>query len=277
MRRACAALGDPQTRLNRPIHIAGTNGKGSTLAMMQACAAAAGQRVCAYHSPAETLADQILRPDGSPMNGQATAALTRVAAAAPDLSVFERETLAAFLLMADTPHDLALVEVGMGGDDDATNVLPDCAAAAITPVALDHQAFLGTDVAMIAQRKAGIAKPGRPLVLAAQDPAAEAAIVDVATDLGAGPILRRGGDWTVETVGDGLRVTLGAQSIAAPGPALRGPHQIDNAGLALATLMAAGVAFDPAALASAFFPKRMQAVDPADFGFPAHWRAFRDG
>ncbi|MEM6491848.1 MAG: hypothetical protein AAF684_08130, partial [Pseudomonadota bacterium] len=227
--------------------------------------------------PAETLADQIMRPDGPPTDTQTAAALAQVADAAPDLSVFERETLTAFLLMADAPHDLALVEVGMGGDDDATNVLPDSAAAAITPVALDHQAFLGTDVATIARRKAGIAKPGRPLVLAAQDVAAEGAIVGVATDLGAGPILRRGGEWDVERVGDGLRVTLGGRSIAAPRPALRGQHQIDNAGLALATLIAAGVAFDPAALASAFFPKRMQAVDPADFGFPAHWRAFRDG
>lgn len=277
MRRACAALGDPQARLAKPVHIAGTNGKGSTLAMMRACAQAAGLRVCAFSSPADTLADQIALPYGPPSDAALVAALARVAAAAPALSTFERETVTAFLLMADAPHDLALVEVGMGGDDDATNVLPDCAAAAITPVALDHEAFLGRDGATIARRKAGIAKPRRPLVLAAQEAAAEAAILDVAAVCGAAPILRCGGDWDVSETPGGLTVTIGETRIAAPRPAMRGPHQIQNAGLALATLYAAGVAFDPAGVATAMLAKRMQPVDPADYGFPAHWRVFCDG
>ena len=277
MRRACAALGDPQDRLVAPIHVAGTNGKGSTVEMMRACAAAAGLRVVAYSSPADSLTEQIALPGGPPDKSAVADALAQIDAAAPDLSTFERETAAAFVIMAQTPHDLALVEVGMGGDDDATNVLSSCAAAAITPVALDHQAFLGNDVATIARRKAGIAKPGRPLVLAAQAPAAEAAILETAQALGAAPILRHGVDWSVGAGKDGFRFSFQGEEFVCPQPSLRGPHQLRNAGLALAVARVIGLPISPDAIADADLPLRFEPVEAAAFGLPAHWRAFRDG
>ena len=167
MRALCAALGDPQHRLPPVIHVAGTNGKGSTVAMIRAIAEAAGLRVHAYTSPHLVRFNERIRLAGKLIEDQAlNAILDRIEAVSGEATVFESTTAAAFLAMSETPADLAIIEVGLGGVLDATNVIERPLLSVIAPVDYDHAEFLGTDLAGIATEKAGVLKPGAPGVIA---------------------------------------------------------------------------------------------------------------
>jgi dihydrofolate synthase / folylpolyglutamate synthase len=253
-------LGAPERRLPSVIHVAGTNGKGSTCAFLRAMAEAAGQRVHVYTSPHLVSFAERIRLAGTLVSGPALAAaleeVEQVNAGAP-ITVFEVITAVAFLLFARTPADLCVLEVGLGGRGDATNVIARPAATAITSISLDHRELLGDTLAAIAAEKAGIMKPGVAVAIGAQPDEARATLLAAAAAAGA-PVLLRGRDWEV-TPG---RYHDAAGTLALPEPALPGAHQWDNAGITLAALRAAGLGLPDAALAAglarADWPARLQ-------------------
>ncbi len=167
MLEACARSGHPE-RAFAAVHVAGTNGKGSVCAMVEAIARAEGYKTGLYTSPHLSRFAERIRLDGEPLSDDALASvLDRALRAGADLSFFEAATLAAFLAFRDARVDIAIVEVGIGGRLDATNVIPKPRAAAITRIALDHTDRLGSTLVEIAREKAGIAKPGLEIALGA--------------------------------------------------------------------------------------------------------------
>ena len=242
--RLLAALGNPHHRLPPVIHIAGTNGKGSTLAYLRAMLEAAGQRAHVYTSPHLVRFHERVRlaaDDGSALVTEAELAealeeCERVNDGAA-ITIFEITTVAAFLIFSRHPADFLLLETGLGGRLDATNVIDRPLATAITPVSMDHAAYLGDTIELIAFEKAGIVKPGVPCVLAAQRPEARRVIEEQAARLGA-PVCVSGQDWIAgEERG---RMTFqderGLMDLSLP--RLAGRHQIENAGTAIALLRA---------------------------------------
>jgi dihydrofolate synthase/folylpolyglutamate synthase len=259
LRRLLATLGHPEQRLPPVIHVAGTNGKGSTCAFTRALAEAAGSRVHVYTSPHLVRFNERFRVAGQLVSDAelaATLELIEQENGGQAITVFEVITAAAFQLFAAHPAELCVLEVGLGGRGDATNVLTP-KACAITSISIDHRELLGDTLELIAAEKAGIMKPGVPVVTGAQDPAALAVLQATADRVGA-TLAARFRDWTIEAVGSGLRFTDAAGSLDLPAPSLPGQHQIDNAGIAVASLRAAGAAMDPAGLAEAAWPGRMQ-------------------
>lgn len=185
MRAACERAGHPERDLP-VVHVAGTNGKGSVCAMVDAIARAAGMRTGLYTSPHLCRFAERIRIDGEPIDDDRLAALlTRALDEGPDLSFFETATLAALLAFRDAKVDMAVLEVGLGGRLDATNVVPRPEAAAITRIALDHTDRLGATLVEIAREKAGIAKPGLDIVVGPMPPEVRAAIDEVAAAHGA--------------------------------------------------------------------------------------------
>ncbi len=269
--RVCAALGRPERRLPPVVHIAGTNGKGSTAAFVRAIAEAAGLRVHALTSPHLVRFVERLRLAGRLVDERAIVdALARVEAAAGEapLSFFEAVTAAQFLLMADHPADLAVVEVGLGGRFDATNLVAP-AVSVIAPVDMDHREFLGDTLALIAGEKAGILKPGAPAVVAHQHAEAFDVLTAEAERVGA-PILAAGRDWDAWSERGRLLVQWGEQLFDLPAPGLPGAHQVGNAGLAVAaTLALDDPRIDQAALAGgvagARWPARLQRLPAGPF------------
>jgi dihydrofolate synthase/folylpolyglutamate synthase len=264
LERLLAALGHPERRLPPTIHVAGTNGKGSTCAFIRAIAEAAGLRTHVYISPHLVRFNERIRLAGTLVSDDALdaalAEVERVNDAAP-ITVFEAITAAAFVLFAATPADLAIIEVGLGGKFDATNVIPPPRAAAITAISLDHREFLGDTDTIIAHEKSGIIKPGTHAITGRQQPDVFAVIQATAQSLGV-PLAARGRDWTIEPTQDGLLYTDQHGSLALPEPALHGAHQRDNAGIAIAALRHSGIAIPDAAYAqgmrSVEWPARMQ-------------------
>lgn len=237
MRRLCAALGDPQNRLPPVIHVAGTNGKGSTVALIRAIAEAAGLRVHAYTSPHLVRFNERIRLAGRLIDDATlNAVLDRVEAASDEATVFESTTAAAFVAMAEAPADLAIIEVGLGGSLDATNVIDRPLLSVITPVDLDHAEFLGTDLAGIAREKAGVLKPGAPAVIARQSEAAMSVIEDVAALVHA-RLAVMGVDFDAWSERGGVAFQDGERFLDLPASALVGAHQIDNAGVAIAAAL----------------------------------------
>jgi len=238
VRRLLAALGDPQDKLPPVLHVAGTNGKGSTLAFLRAFLEAAGRRVHVYTSPHLVRFNERIRLAGDLIGEEELLALIdeveRVNAGAP-ITFFEITTALAFLAFTRVPADIVLLETGLGGRFDATNVVARPAAALITPISLDHQQFLGNTVAAIAFEKAGIIKSGRPCVLGPQSDEARAVLEARARELGA-PLCRHGAEWSVAAAADGRLVYRGRRVLTLPPPGLAGRHQYDNAGTALAAL-----------------------------------------
>jgi dihydrofolate synthase / folylpolyglutamate synthase len=236
--RLLAALRNPQERLPPVIHVAGTNGKGSTVATLRACLEAAGFCVHAYTSPHLVRFNERIRIAGALIEDDALADLLeeceRVNAGAP-ITFFEVATTAAFLAFARTPADFTLLEVGLGGRNDTTNVVRNPAVTAITPVSLDHQAFLGDGVAQIAGEKAGILKPGVAAVIGPQTTDAAAVIAARAAAVGA-PLYRWGEEWRCEAAAGGMRYEGVRWHLDLPLPLLPGAHQIANAGTAIACL-----------------------------------------
>jgi len=270
--RLLADLGDPHLRLPPVIHVAGTNGKGSACAFIRAIAEAAGLRVHVYTSPHLVRFNERIRLAGELVtDGALAAALDEIEEknAGNQITVFEAITAAAFLLFARVPADLCVLEVGLGGRFDATNVIAAPRVAAITAISLDHQDFLGDRLSMIAAEKAGIIKPGAVVVTGLQAPEAFAEIFRAASAAGA-QLLARGRDWEVAETSIGLRFG----SLNLPKPALLGAHQADNAGIAIAALRASGILLPEAAYAeglrNAEWPARLQRLGGAlrDFAPP---------
>lgn len=261
-----ATLGDPHRHLPPVVHVAGTNGKGSTIAYMRAAFEAAGYRAHVYTSPHLVRFNERIRLAGELIaDDHLAAVLDRAerANAGRPITLFEITTAAAFLAFRDVPADILLLEVGLGGRYDTTNVVERPLVTAITTVSIDHQQFLGPDVATIAWSKAGILKPGVPGVIAPQAPQAMAVIEKEAAEVGA-PLFRYGRDWSVEPAADGFAYrSAAAGTWHLPSPVLPGVHQVGNAGLAIACLEhCRGFTFGQAQVAqglrTAAWPARLQ-------------------
>jgi dihydrofolate synthase/folylpolyglutamate synthase len=260
--RLLAALGNPERALPPVIHVAGTNGKGSTVAMIRAGLEAAGGRCHVYTSPHLARFHERIRVAGALIDeDRLTALLDRCEAANAGLPItfFEITTAAALLAFAETPADWCLLEVGLGGRLDATNVVARPRLSVITPVSLDHQQYLGETLAEIAFEKAGVLKRGAPCVVGPQAAAAWDVIVDQARAVDA-PLIAEGQDWQVWEEHGRLVFQDGAGLLDLPRPALIGAHQVVNAGAALAALRTLGAdeAACEAAVTRADWPARMQ-------------------
>ncbi len=284
--RLLARLDHPERRLPAVLHVAGTNGKGSTCAYARAIAEAAGMRVHVYTSPHLVTFHERIRLAGALVSDAAlTDALERCEQAngeAP-ISVFEISTAAAFLLFAEVPADILVLETGLGGRVDATNVIDRPAATAITSISMDHMDFLGTTIAAIAFEKAGIMKEGVPCATGRQVPEAASVLADRARSLGVS-LLARDDAWRIAPHDTGLRYEDRDGTLDLPLPALRGAHQHDNAGIAIAALRAMGEPrFTAAAyadgLASAEWPARLQRLTggPLVSLLPEGWELWLDG
>ena len=266
-----ADLDHPEQRLPPVIHIAGTNGKGSTAAMLRAGLEATGGRVHAYHSPHLVRFHERIIVAGRRIREDALTRLLdrceRVNRGRP-ITFFEITTAAALLAHAERAAEYCVLEVGLGGRLDATNVVPRPRLTAITRVGLDHQSWLGDSLTEIAGEKAGILKPGVPAVIGRQQPAALDAITAIAKARGA-ELFREGIEWTCRARGEGMVYEDGDGRLDLPRPALAGRHQIENAGIALAALRRLGlptagesVAAAPAraAVAARNWPARLQPI-----------------
>lgn len=260
--RLLASVGHPERRLPPVIHIAGTNGKGSTLAMIRAGLEGAGKRVHAYTSPHLARFHERIRLAGTLISEDAlTEVLDRCYAAneGGNITYFEITTVAALIAFTETPAHYTLLEVGLGGRLDATNVVDKPALTIITPVSIDHTQYLGDTLEAIAGEKAGIIKPGVPVIVGRQDEAALEVIEARAAKLGA-PVIAHGQHWHVWEERGRLVFQDETGLLDLPLPALIGEHQIDNAGMALASLRTLG--FDEDACAAAMtdvtWPARMQ-------------------
>ncbi len=260
--RLLAALGNPERSLPPVVHIAGTNGKGSTQAMIRAGLEAGGDRVHAYTSPHLARFHERIRLAGELISEPALTALLDecVTANGPDeITFFEITTCAAFLAFARVPADWTLLEVGLGGRLDATNVVERPRLTIITPVSMDHEAYLGDTVAKIAGEKAGIIKRGVPVIVGPQHPDGLAVIEAKAAAMGA-PLRVFGQHWTVWEERARLVYQDENGLLDLPLPNLPGPHQVQNAGAAIAALRLLGrdEAACEAAVTRAFWPARMQ-------------------
>jgi dihydrofolate synthase/folylpolyglutamate synthase len=286
LQRCLAALDHPERRLPPVVHVAGTNGKGSTCAFLRAIAEAAGLRVHVYTSPHLVRFHERIRLAGTLVSEEALAAalehVERVNGGAP-ITVFEVTTAVALHLFASVPADLLVLEVGLGGRYDATNVVDRPAATAIASISMDHMDFLGDTLAGIAGEKAGIIKPGVPCATGAQHPEALAVIAAEAAARGA-QLLARGQAWDVARQADGaLAYRDAAGTLDLPPPGLAGPHQADNAGIAIAALRA----WNPpwlteaairAGIARATWPARMQRLEGCLARLlPRDWELWLDG
>ncbi|MDQ0468082.1 bifunctional folylpolyglutamate synthase/dihydrofolate synthase [Labrys wisconsinensis] len=239
-----AKLGDPQHRLPPVIHVAGTNGKGSTVAFLRAMLEAAGYGVHVYTSPHLVHFHERIRL-AAPGGGRLVAEPRLVEAlqdcerenAGDPITVFEITTAAAFKLFAETPADVLLLEVGLGGRMDATNVVDRPLATVITSVSMDHADFLGNDVELVAAEKAGILKRDVPGILHPQTDAVRAVIERTAARVRA-PLIIGGQDFDVREENGRLVYQDEAGLLDLPLPRLAGRHQHRNAGVAIATLRA---------------------------------------
>ncbi|BBK34969.1 bifunctional folylpolyglutamate synthase/dihydrofolate synthase [Allostella sp. ATCC 35155] len=285
IRRLLDQLGRPHEALPPVFHVTGTNGKGSTCAYLRAALEASGRRVHVFTSPHLVRFNERIRLAGALISDDALVALLEevegVNAGEP-ITFFEIVGAAAFLAFARTPADALVLEVGMGGRLDATNVVARPAASIITPVSLDHMAFLGDTVPAIAREKAGILKPGCPGIIGPQTTDALAVIERHAAAVGA-PLLCFGRDWTVAPTADGLRYEGPRWRLDLPPPGLLGRHQYDNAGGAIAALEAFDPGLDPAALAAGIagveWPARLQRLrqGPLAAALPAGSELWLDG
>jgi dihydrofolate synthase/folylpolyglutamate synthase len=277
--RVLDALGRPQDRLPPVIHVAGTNGKGSTVAFLRAIAEAAGLTAHVYTSPHLVRFVERIRLAGKLIEdahlAEVLARVERANAGAP-ITFFEITAAAALLAFAETPADLCVLEVGLGGRFDATNVIPSCAVAAIAPVDYDHAEFLGTDLARIAGEKAGIIKRGRPVVVARQQEVALEAIEREASRLNA-PLSLMGRDFDAFEQGGRLVFQGEDRLYDLPPPSLPGAHQFENAGLAVAAILQLrDPRIDEQAIAQgvsgAVWPARLQRLTRGPYGEKASGR-----
>jgi dihydrofolate synthase/folylpolyglutamate synthase len=265
--RLLARLGNPHEKLPPVFHVAGTNGKGSTVAFLRAGLEAAGLRVHSYTSPHLVRFNERIRLAGQLIDDETLADLLRellARNAGQPVTFFELTTALAFLAFTRTPADACVIEVGLGGRMDATNVIPSPLVTGIAALGLDHQAFLGPTILHIAAEKAGIAKPRVPLVISRYPKTVTTRIAEVA-GLARAPLLMRGHDWDVAAYEGQLHYRDNAGRLSLPLPRLPGQHQVDNAGLAIAMLRAQSRLPVPesslrAAMGWAEWPARLQAL-----------------
>src|SRR5690606_37774939 len=268
--QALARRGDPHRGLAF-VHIAGTNGKGSVAAMVERGLRAAGLRTGLYTSPHLHRFVERIRVDGVPIADEEVVrrvASLRAEPQMPELTFFESTTLLAFEAFRDAEVDVVVLEVGLGGRLDATNVVTPIVSV-ITNVGLEHQGFLGDTIAQIAAEKAGIIKPSVPVVTGARDPEVIACIEDRAHALGA-PLARLSRDFSLESEASGLCLRRGDETVRGLRLGLEGPQQRDNAAVAGATLLAlrdAGWAIPDAAIATGLadvqWPGRLERISGA--------------
>ena len=240
MWRILDRLDHPERKIAPVIHVAGTNGKGSTVAFLRAMLEAAGKRVHVYTSPHLVRFNERIRLAGALVDDERLGdALARCEAVndGRSISVFEITTAAAFVLFSESPADYLLLEVGLGGRYDATNVIERPAATVITPVSIDHTEFLGSTIEKIAYEKAGVLRRGTPAIVAEQDERALAVIEREALQLGA---VRRfaGRDFFIRSEHGRLAYEDAEGLVDLPAPRLAGRHQFGNAATAVATLRA---------------------------------------
>ena len=264
--RLLADVGSPHLRLPPVVHVAGTNGKGSLVAYLRAMAEAAGYRVHVYTSPHLVRFNERIRVAGELISDDMLEDVLTEAEQAnreQPITFFEITTVSAFLAFARVPADLAVLEVGMGGRNDTTNVV-EPALSAITPIGYDHTSFLGDTLEKIAAEKAGILKRTVPAVIGRQREASAGVIAARAAEL-AVPLFRMGREWQVRPTATGFRYDSDFLGVDLPAPALVGAHQIDNAATAVACierLRTAQFRIDDAAirkgLASVEWPARLQ-------------------
>jgi dihydrofolate synthase/folylpolyglutamate synthase len=269
--RLLAALGHPETKLPPVIHVAGTNGKGSTIAFLRAMLEAAGKRVHVYTSPHLVRFNERFRlanPAGGEgvlvSDAELAAAMEeceRINSGAP-ITVFEITTAVGLLLFSRRPADVLILEVGLGGRLDATNVVDAPLVSVITPVSVDHTEFLGNTLEQIAAEKAGVIKRGVPVIVAAQPRDALAAIERQAARLKA-PIRIAGESWTATEERGRLVYQDDDGLLDLPAPKLYGRHQFENAGVAIAALRVIASLRIPSAayeagIVRADWPARMQ-------------------
>ena len=269
MHRLLERLGHPERKLPPVIHVAGTNGKGSTIAFMRAVLEAAGAKVHVYTSPNLVRMNERYRlgkPGGGALVSDAELIDTlneceRINAGAP-ITVFEITTAVSFMLFARHPADVLLLEVGLGGRFDATNVVDHPLATVITSISFDHIEHLGDSITKIAGEKAGILKPGAPAIVAPQVSEAREVVARQAARVGA-PLHIAGEDWAVTQERGRLVFQDDDGLLDLPAPRLVGRHQFDNAGTAIATLRSVGTQKLPASafeagLLAADWPARLQ-------------------
>ncbi|WP_158047979.1 bifunctional folylpolyglutamate synthase/dihydrofolate synthase [Skermanella pratensis] len=289
--RMLEAVGSPHLRLPPVVHVAGTNGKGSTIAFLRAFLEAAGRRVHVYTSPHLVRFHERIRLAGELIDDDHLAATLEECETAnrgEPITYFEITTAAAMLAFSRVPADVLLLETGLGGRLDSTNVIDRPAVTALTRISYDHMQFLGPTLSAIAGEKAGIMKPGVPAVVAPQ-PAEEAMAVFRARAAAIGaPLHAAGEDWTVAPVadgsGDGFRFDSPSRGADLPLPVLPGAHQIVNAGVALACLdHLPGPRVPDAAvvrgLAEVSWPGRLQRLTrgPLVDRLPPGWELWLDG
>ena len=262
-------LGRPQDELPPVFHVAGTNGKGSTVAFLRAALEASGHSVHAFTSPHLVRFNERIRVAGRLVNDETLAALlTEVLDAGTGIepSFFEVATAAAILAFARTPADTCILEVGLGGRLDATNVIEKPLMTGIANLALDHQQFLGHGLTDIAAEKAAIAKSGVPLITQLYPPQVASRVEEVAHEKGA-PLLSRGGAWDAIVRQGRLHYRDEQGELHLPLPRLSGRHQAMNAGLAVAMLRHQNRLHVPASALSAAmgwadWPARLQHLAP---------------
>ncbi|WP_299328143.1 folylpolyglutamate synthase/dihydrofolate synthase family protein [Parasphingopyxis sp.] len=262
-------LGNPQRALPPVFHVAGTNGKGSTCAFLRAAIEAAGLSAHVYTSPHLVRFNERIRIAGKLVEDAVLAELLEMVldqAEGIDPSFFEATTAAAFLAFSRTPADASIIEVGLGGRLDATNVIERPLVCGIAHLGIDHEAFLGSDIVGIAAEKAGIAKRGRPLVTQSYPNPVGQSIARIAEQNGA-EWLPRGRDWRGAPYRGQLHYRDHETVLRLPLPALPGPHQADNALLAIAMLRHQRALDVPeaalrAAMGWADWPARLQKLEP---------------
>jgi len=260
--RLLDALGNPEKKLPKVIHIAGTNGKGSTASMVRAGLEAAGKKVHVYSSPHLAYFHERIRLSGELISEDDLADLLVECEAANGgeaITFFEITTAAALLAFSRTPADYCILEVGLGGRLDATNVIDDPVLCIITPVSIDHQQYLGETLLEIAGEKAGIIKPNVPVVVGLQEPDALRAIERQSMRLKA-PLSIAEQDWFVRLEEGRLLVEHQAGLLDLTPPKLLGSHQVQNSGMAAMAMHRLGVVEHAISdgISSASWPARMQ-------------------
>lgn len=270
LRGALVALGSPQLALPPVIHVAGTNGKGSTIAFMSAIAEAAGHKVHAFTKPhLFQLNERFVVSSRFADDRALLEAAEDVARVAPALTQFDAQVAVALVLFREHAADHVFLETGMGGREDSTNILQVPGLKVIAPISLDHQDVLGSTLKEIAAHKAGILAPNSAAVVARQPDEARKVIEARAGELGV-PLYRQGVDWDAYSSNGRMVLQFNERVLDLPLPALHGQYQIDNAGLAGAAFLAIyGDSLDDETLAtgvaSAQWPARMQPLTRGPF------------
>ena len=271
LKKLLDSLGNPEENLPPIIHVAGTNGKGSTVATLAAIYKSAGYRVHIYTSPHLVRFTERIVVSGSEISKNYLEELLiecEDANNGENITFFEITTAAAMLAFSRNPADLLLLEVGLGGRFDATNVIETPTLSVITPVSMDHQDFLGKTIDEIAFEKAGILKPSVPAIIGPQTNEALNVIKRRALELGSSAYIF-GEDWNISPANNQLIFKMGSKSSIVPRPNLLGNHQIQNAGCALASIK----------LLNGQFPVSPQEIDMGlvSINWPARLQKLKEG